>query len=680
MNTVQPQVPPSVMQGLLFLAPQPPKTMITPEVFRRLFRSRGMSDERINLAIYASQVGMPMEYDFTHYRDMMREMNQPGIFPSEPPAGPWTLNGKLLPVVTTFVLSTPHMTDLDYERYKNEVIYFKPKLDGRYTWTLTHDCITWLVNIGDVVKCGLALPGMSCEEVSVMNSRAYAYHYTSNIPGFQSLEAMESCCGPQDEAIVGVYHDAMLLEFKIKDVKTFEFQVKQDAQGSFAYDNAGIRVGPAPPGLTGIHEFSWHEDKVQYVRPRPDKVVAQPFALVSSICKGPSLSAFRKKYQKHNYFRTGRVIVGKAKEDDLTACINRPFLDCGAYLKPRTIENQMSFLASKGYTMRSGIVYFRNVFTPHVYNVVSRVLPSATFGFAYSHLVASTPAGKPERAVVRDIIFGILQIIGPQWTTFHESMLKDAVRMMEAQARTLTQKRLMSQVREIIDVYELRKVECVHQYHNSFRSVARKLSAWERVFDACSLVPDPLVLPVAAMDVVLSQMRTVDYPSFTITRASALYPDMPYSLHGVAYQLYLREGAVEEMPHYNVDNNPMGEKTHPFPSTLLPKEWQDHKKPSDLMEYVVARNLTMDHALMVDGRVTFARVSIEKRALEASHPPFEFRHELVSLSQACRNIYGPQPNEIRSPNQAQKKKRRLEESEQGGKPEVGDMVVVDKGD
>jgi hypothetical protein len=326
--------------------------------FYAFMRTYGVKEDLVNMNAYLAQQGLPLHYSMVKMRDALMDFRYQDVYPTEPPMDlyldPLVSMEQLVPATVSVISSVPHMCQHDYKeaKEKKQIVYFRPKLDGAYTWSIDFGAARGSVLFSYTKASVLAArtSGYSFERLSRPDQEdLYVAHGSDHISGFPTINALEDAFGAQDECIVGVLRNEMLLEFKVKDVLTFELQAKKGE----LFDLSGNAYGSVDTA-DGIYEVAVKEseDRAQksYVlsRFRPDKSRAQPGWMIQDALNGPRYGELYNYDTERGMVEIGDIAVGSHTENRPTGLLNnRDIFDVSTCFKRQSYRSFLAYLASE---------------------------------------------------------------------------------------------------------------------------------------------------------------------------------------------------------------------------------------------------------------------------------------------------------------------------------------------
>jgi hypothetical protein len=300
---------PEYFQALMALSPTPSgfAAVRVPMTLRRYMAMYSVTDEMFNLNVFLAKHRLPLYFNCEGMRELMTIEPDVDDYPTRTVAGFYCQNGCFVDAQVSFVASTEHLSREVYHLAVQQkgIVYFKPKVDGEYAWTLSFPSLRKFVIVSQkrvTVQEGDST-GLSFEKLPWGES-SYA-HILEGTPAFQSVVALERAFGPVNECIVGIRVGSMLCEYKIKDVPSFELE----CSAGQAKDANGVLYGAASI-VPGIYECCYSAGvegrTLAILRRRVDRESAQTTLAVKAMLTSPTLAEMRK------IARAGRWFIRRA--------------------------------------------------------------------------------------------------------------------------------------------------------------------------------------------------------------------------------------------------------------------------------------------------------------------------------------------------------------------------------
>jgi len=244
---------------------------------------------------------------------------------------------QVVEATVSVIVTTPHMSKEIYDEAsaKGAWRYFRPKFDGVYTWSVDfgdkHGSVLFSHNKASFMRA--ASSGYSFERVSRSGMEDLCVaHASDHVMGFSTILEMENAFGPQRECIVGVWIRDMMMEFKVKDLLTFEMQVKTNAIYDAQRNNYGVTTEPDGIYEVAVIEKDGESEQRSYmiVRPRPDKSRPQSAFVIQEALGGPRYRDLCGLNIGLGSVVVGALIVGRGKVDaPVLSCIIEIYLMWG---------------------------------------------------------------------------------------------------------------------------------------------------------------------------------------------------------------------------------------------------------------------------------------------------------------------------------------------------------------
>jgi len=312
----------------------------------------------VNMNAYLVQQDLPVHYTMARMVDALVDFRYSEKFPSEAPMelffDPRVSLTQVVEATVSVIVTTPHMSKEIYDEAsaKGAWRYFRPKFDGVYTWSVDfgdkHGSVLFSHNKASFMRA--ASSGYSFERVSRSGMEDLCVaHASDHVMGFSTILEMENAFGPQRECIVGVWIRDMMMEFKVKDLLTFEMQVKANAIYDAQKNNYGVTTE-----LDGIYEVAVIEKdgeseqrSYMIVRPRPDKSRPQSAFVIQEALGGPRYRDLCGLNIGLGSVVVGALIVGRGKVDaPVSELHNRDIFDVGDLITPRPFRLFLSMMAA----------------------------------------------------------------------------------------------------------------------------------------------------------------------------------------------------------------------------------------------------------------------------------------------------------------------------------------------